>query len=152
MLKRPQVDLVNELHRLGRHLAVLKRIYQSYDLIVTRILKRQRLLREEARIRKHGIQGYNNGSQLRLEQLRRDTDLQASYDDDVNLTSTGDAMGIELSFASAVRFERLSDRIRLYALSEIEECITEKESLTFLVCQGRGRGHGECWIMIMISN
>jgi hypothetical protein len=51
MLNKPVVDLVNELHWLGRRLAVLRRLYQSYELILTRVLQRQRLLRDEARSR-----------------------------------------------------------------------------------------------------
>jgi hypothetical protein len=42
-------------------------------------------------------------------------------------------VGVILSSAAAARFERLADRIVLYCLSEIEACLTEKESLTFLV-------------------
>lgn len=42
--------------------------------------------------------------------------------------------GVSLSSAATVRFERLRDRIKLYALSEIQECLDEKDSLVFLVC------------------
>lgn len=49
MLGKPVVELVNELHWLGRRLAVLKRLYQSYELIMMRILQRQRHLRDEAK-------------------------------------------------------------------------------------------------------
>ena len=49
MLERPIVDLVNELHCLGWRLAVLKRLYQSYELIMRRLLQRQCMLRDEAR-------------------------------------------------------------------------------------------------------
>ncbi|KMU91818.1 hypothetical protein CIHG_09558 [Coccidioides immitis H538.4] len=41
--------------------------------------------------------------------------------------------GAPLKEAALNRIERLADRIRLYALSEIEECLNEKETLTFLV-------------------
>ena len=49
MLEVAKVDLVDNLHRIGRRLAVLKRVYQSYDQMITRILQRQRLLRDDAR-------------------------------------------------------------------------------------------------------
>lgn len=42
--------------------------------------------------------------------------------------------GVSLSPAAVVRFERLRDRIKLYALSEIQDCLDDKESLVFLVC------------------
>jgi len=51
MFDRAKVDLMGSLHLIGRRLAVLKRIYQSYDLIITRVLERQRTLSDEARLR-----------------------------------------------------------------------------------------------------
>lgn len=50
------------------------------------------------------------------------------------ITSEIQTFGAPLSSAATVRFERLRDRINLYALSEIQECLDEKESLVFLVC------------------
>lgn len=41
--------------------------------------------------------------------------------------------GVPVSTAASVRFERLKDRITLYALSEIQDCIDEKEALVMLV-------------------
>ena len=49
------------------------------------------------------------------------------------VTSSVQTFGAPLSSAASVRFERLRDRINLYALSEIQECLDEKESLVFLV-------------------
>ena len=48
-------------------------------------------------------------------------------------TSRMQTFGAPLSSAASVRFERLRDRINLLALSEIQECLDEKESLVFLV-------------------
>lgn len=127
MLERAQVESINDLHRLGRQLAVLKRIYQSYELILTRILKRQRRLRDENR--NSALQGMQSGRR-RAPGARQDTWATVTYDDDWDPTALG---GIELSSAALGRFERLSDRIGLYALSEINECLSEKEALTFLV-------------------
>lgn len=42
-------------------------------------------------------------------------------------------LGASLSSAARVRFERLKYRIRLYALSEIDECVSQKESLVMMV-------------------
>ena len=39
-----------------------------------------------------------------------------------------------MSHGATVRFETLRDRIRQYALSEIQECIDEKEALVQVVC------------------
>jgi Mg2+ and Co2+ transporter CorA len=41
-------------------------------------------------------------------------------------------LGVSLSSAARARFERLKDRIQLYALSEIEECLDQKESLVMM--------------------
>lgn len=42
------------------------------------------------------------------------------------------SLGVSLSSAARVRFERLKDRIILYALSEIQECIDQKDSLVMM--------------------
>ncbi|PGH33540.1 hypothetical protein GX50_03612 [[Emmonsia] crescens] len=137
MLERAQVQLIDDLHRLGRQLAVLKRIYQSYDLIVNRVLKRQRLLREEVRNSQpgnmhhpHPHQQQQRGSHFGLDFLSRGDTWKANVFDEMNPNELG---GIQLSSAAVGRFERLLDRIRLYALSEIDECLAEKESMTFMV-------------------
>jgi UTP:GlnB (protein PII) uridylyltransferase len=116
MLNKPVVELVNELHWLGRRLAVLRRLYQSYELILTRVLQRQRLLRDEARSR-HQKMPHGHITQ-------REPELSSNPENSV---------GVRLSSAAVARFERLLDRIKLYCLSEIDACLTEKESLTFLV-------------------
>ena len=130
MLQRANVDQIDDLHQLGRQLAVLKRLYQSYELLVTRILKRQRFLRDEAR---HQHQGGSLASATGPEGYGfhpRFTSWRTGFSEDGSQEGLG---GVQLSFAATGRFERLADRIRLYALSEIEECLSEKESMTFLV-------------------
>ncbi|RHZ43210.1 uncharacterized protein CDV56_100933 [Aspergillus thermomutatus] len=98
----------------------------SYELILTRVLQRQRLLRDEARSRHpkmspgHIIRG---GEALRFSALQREPELW---------TNSENSVGVRLSSAAVARFERLLDRIKLYCLSEIDACLTEKESLTFL--------------------
>lgn len=132
MLERAKVDLIDDLHQLGRQLAVLKRLYQSYELLVTRILKRQRWLRDEAR---HHHQGGTFVSAAGSDSYHFQPPRFMSWRTGLTEDGYQDGLGgVQLSFAATGRFERLADRIRLYALSEIEECLTEKESLTFLVC------------------
>ncbi|KAL4989283.1 hypothetical protein BDW68DRAFT_156950 [Aspergillus falconensis] len=122
MLNKPVVDLIDELHWLGRQLAVLKRLYQSYELIMTRLLQRQRLLQDEAR---SNHQRAPFGHTFDPETHRQ---MTGSFS-----ASTPEAsVGVRLSPPAVARFERLLDRIKLYCLSEIESCLTEKESLTFL--------------------
>lgn len=130
MLNRPVVELINELHWLGRRLAVLKRLYQSYEFIMQRLLQRHRVLRDEAR--SHQPNPVPFGATVGDRELadRRKDSLMSSG----SFLGTSDRpVGVILSSAAAARFERLADRIVLYCLSEIESCLTEKESLTFLV-------------------
>lgn len=113
MFAKPEVQLIEDLHRVGRQLAVLKRMYESYALIIERILDRQKpipslMSRSPTELSDQGGRG------------------ELSKDDQ--------SYGVSLSPAAVVRFERLRDRIKLYALSEIQDCLDDKESLVFLVC------------------
>lgn len=133
MLDRPIVDLVNELHWLGRRLGVLKRLYQSYELIMRRLLQQQGALRDEARVA--------SPPPVTLGASFSDTDF-ADLQRRGSVVSHGGALaknvrhiGVPLSSAAVARFERLVDRINLYCLSEIDTCLQEKESLTFLVSE-----------------
>lgn len=116
MFTKPQVPLIQRLHQYGRELAVLKRMYQSYALIIDRILDRQKPLYSSSG-QSSSLSG-GHGEAMRLEG---------------QVTSQLQTFGAPLSSAASVRFERLRDRIKLYALSEIQECLDEKESLVFLV-------------------
>lgn len=131
MHDRPDTELVKKLHRLGRRLAVLKRLYQSYELIMRRLLQRQRILRDDARSSRQlpmsfgTTFGESEFANMRQGSLVSDSSLPVMMADTT--------VGVLLSSAAVARFERLVDRINLYCLSEIETCLTEKESLTFLV-------------------
>ncbi|KAE8145999.1 ADP-ribosylation factor [Aspergillus avenaceus] len=128
MLTKPVVDLVNELHWLGRQLAVLRRLYQSYELIMMRILQRQRLLHDEAKSNHPPLPIGHIFGETEVTDIRQPT-LQSS----LSFSSIPDtSVGVQLSSPAVARFERLLDRIKLYCLSELDTCLTEKESLTFL--------------------
>ena len=116
MFTKPQVPLIQKLHQYGRELAVLKRMYQSYELIIERILDRQKPLHSS-----NGDLSSIGGSHSEVPPSEGE------------VTSRSQTFGAPLSSAATVRFERLRDRIKLYALSEIQECLDEKESLVFLV-------------------
>ena len=132
MLSKPVVDLIHELHRLGRQLAVLKRLYQSYELIMMRILQRQRMLRDEARSnRPQWAIGQSFGENDGVDAHHSTSRSSFSFS-----TIPDASVGVQLNPPAVARFERLLDRIKLYCLSEIDSCLTEKENLTFLVgCQ-----------------
>lgn len=131
MMKRPNVALVGDLHSIGRQLAILKRMYQSYNLIIDRILEKQKPIDDliERRLTSKDTDGGQplNGVPL----ITRKVTAESRKFDDGAAPQT---FGVPLSSAAAVRFERLRDRINLYAISEIQDCLDEKESLVFMVC------------------
>ena len=129
MLEQPRVDLVDDLHWLGRRLAVLKRLYGSYQLVISRILQRQHLLRDEAR--SHREISHNIRSFSEVDIHNTSFSAERSFYGGRNISDP--AVGVTLSSLAVGRFERLADRIELYCLREIETCLTEKESLTVMV-------------------
>lgn len=121
MFYEPEVGLIDSLHDVGRQLAVLKRMYESYAIIIDRILDRQ-----------------NSGNTALKHQPIGSIDWQAQSRQLATSTTweplTGSqTLGVSLSPEVVVRFERSRDRIKLYALSEIQACLDEKESLVFMV-------------------
>jgi hypothetical protein len=109
MFKSAQLEHVHILHSIGRQLAVLKRMYEGYNLIIERVI---------------------NGPRQ---------DSRSGYTKSEPATATSikygpvEGYGVAISSAAALRFERLQDRITLYALSEINSCLEEKESLMTMV-------------------
>jgi hypothetical protein len=129
MLEAAKVSLVQQVHDVGRQLTVLKLMYQSYELIVSRLIQSQRMITDPrlGPLSPRQPLHEQNRHSLREHSVPRLTQYEDSFTDD----DTGS--NVKLSSSALVRFERLFDRIRLYALTEIEECIKEKESLAMMV-------------------
>lgn len=108
----PSPEHVNTLHHIGRQLSVLRSICRSYESIIERILHKQFT---QAKMRRGHL----------TRQQSNTVDLQL-YD-----TDELDSM-IRLSASSVARFERLLDRIGLCALTEVDECLKEKEALVLM--------------------
>ena len=127
MFEKALLSRVRQLHQTGRQLAVLKRMYQSYALIIERILDRQTPRGLSAStIKFHGSD--------QSAQMQQKSNGPVDSTDEPGLNGTIDqTFGAPLTAKATVKFERLRDRINLYALSEIQECLDEKESLVFLV-------------------
>jgi hypothetical protein len=115
MLIKAELGHVDRLHEIGRQLAVLKRVYTGYGLIIDRVLKKQ-----EATL-----------ASLKNSYVVSGPDSLASSIPQIAVVES--LLGVSLSSAARVRFERLKDRIRLYALSEIQECLDQKNSLVMMV-------------------
>lgn len=129
MFHSADVTLVSKIHTLGRQLTVLKLMYQSYEHIVSRLLYWSRakkdtnlaMLSSRPTLPSLDAGGYQD---LSSSQLVRDERIFLEDESDCR---------VKLYSSSIARFERLLGRIRLYALTEIEECLNEKESLVLMV-------------------
>lgn len=137
MLIRANLSHVDQLHHIGCQLAVLKRVYQAYELIIERVLKKQ-----EATL-----------ASLKNSHIVSGADSLASSIPVVGspqiVPEADSLLGVSLSSAARARFERLKDRILLYALSEIQECIDQKDSLVMMVSYPGGVGGGK-WIEFVL--
>jgi Mg2+ and Co2+ transporter CorA len=121
-----EAEDIEALHEIGRQLNVLQRVYRSYETIIDRLLQRQRqLLTSTARL---------------PHQNRRISDAIASSDTTDTLHRTSSVSPetapspetVLLPLTTLTRFERLLDRIRLLALTELDDCLAEKESLVLM--------------------
>jgi hypothetical protein len=121
MLVKANLTHVDQLHHIGLQLNILKRVYQSYELIIERVLKKQEATLASLK-NSHVVTGVDS--------------LASSYPATAGpqVPEAESLLGVSISSAARVRFERLKDRIILYALSEIQECIDQKESLVMMVC------------------
>ncbi|KAJ4362757.1 hypothetical protein N0V95_001248 [Ascochyta clinopodiicola] len=121
MLVKADLTHVDQLHHIGCQLAVLRRVYHSYELLIERILeKREATL---ASLKNSRVLS-NNESML--------SSTHGTESPNPLLPELASSLGVALSSAARVRFERLKDRIILYALSEIQECIDQKDSLVMM--------------------
>ena len=139
MLKKADIEYINQLHHLGRQLAVLKRIYQSYKILIDHVLEGQKLNLK-------GITGATNLSVIEQSAMEN----PESFQDIKSGLSVGrptlvlpspsshemahrGRYGPPVTPAAIARFERLRDRIEVYALSEIQDCLDEKDSMALMV-------------------
>ena len=120
MFEKAHVTRIEQLHQTGRQLAVLKRMYQSYAIIIERILDRQKPRDSSC----YGTLPGKVGTQAQLFPQGQGHQQGGQADP---------TFGAPLTTKAVVKFERLKDRINLFALSEIQECLDEKESLVSLV-------------------
>ncbi|SLM37579.1 hypothetical protein LPUS_07476 [Lasallia pustulata] len=124
MFEKAKLDSIDRLHHIGRQLSILKRIYQSYTGIIESILVAQKPVHPTAEV------SVTNSQVLdALTAAQREPHSHL----DQSVTAAGNmSLGVALAPKAIVRFARLKERINLYALSEIQECLDEKESLVFL--------------------
>lgn len=120
MQLNPGLSQLTRLHTLSRQLAILKRMYETKKVIIDNILSRQ---------------GTSNKTSLGPTpgpgptRLSRESTLQSLS------SSRGDleTLGVPLTPLAIAKFERLRDRITIYALGEINECLQEKAELVAMI-------------------
>ncbi|KAL5393486.1 hypothetical protein DPSP01_000302 [Paraphaeosphaeria sporulosa] len=120
MLVRANLEHVDQLHHIGCQLSVLKRVYLAYEMIIDRVLKKQEATLASLK-NSHIVSG--------MESLASSIPINSSGP---QVPEADSLLGVSLSSAARARFERLKDRIKLYALSEIQECIDQKDSLVMM--------------------
>ncbi|KAK3203703.1 hypothetical protein GRF29_106g386842 [Pseudopithomyces chartarum] len=121
MLHRASLSHVDQLHHIGCQLSVLKRVYLAYNLIIERVLKKQEATLASLK---------NSRIVSGVESLA--SSIPGNALSGPQVPEADSLLGVSLSSAARVRFERLKDRIALYALSEIQECVDQKEALVMM--------------------
>jgi hypothetical protein len=116
MLSKAELGHIDRLHHIGRQLAVLKQLYRGYDLLIDRLLEKREVTL--ASLKNSNVLHSGIGS------------MTSSHG---HVAESQSSLGVSLSSAAKVRFERMKHQIQLYALSEVEECLNEKESLVMMV-------------------
>lgn len=123
MFEKADTDLIRALDLVGRQLTTLELMYKSYALIINRLLK--------PRTSKQ-IHDLAMSSSIRAGNLSA-TPPDLAQEIAMTIIANRPDPTAELPLPALLRFERLLDRIRLYALVEIEECVKQKDSLVLMV-------------------
>lgn len=133
--RAPDAELLETLHSIGRQLTVLQLMYQSYGTVITRLLHRYQPttitatnLRADNMIPQQGTGRSNAMPSISNIQQSPPSRGHQGY---LNSSSTATPT-VQFSFLAIGRFERLLDRVHLYALNEINHCLAEKESLVLM--------------------
>lgn len=103
-IENPESSQIDRVHQLGRQLSSLRSICKSYQSLIEQLLRSQ-----------------------------RSVDQHASRDMLACKNSSSDSDGIRLPLSSMTRFARLQNRIELCAMTELDDCLTEKASLVQMV-------------------
>ena len=113
MFIAPKLCHIDRLDGVGRELGVLRRHYQGYTRIIDRLLEPRKVTSASLQ-NSHVV---SEASQLSLLTVRP------------VVLERDSMLGVSLSSATIARFRRLKDLIELYALSEVDEYLKQKDSL-----------------------
>jgi hypothetical protein len=119
MFASPTLAHIDHLDTIGKELGVLKRHYESYNRIIDRLLEPQPA--STASVQNMAVNNEASQSQTSLSTIRPiPTNSQVGNQS---------ALGVSLPTPARVRFRWLRDSIDLYALSEVEEFVKQKDNL-----------------------
>ncbi|PWW74245.1 hypothetical protein C7212DRAFT_358955 [Tuber magnatum] len=113
MQSNPELSQISRLHRLARQLATLKRMYETKKIIIDNVLYRQE----------------NSHKKNTLRSVAPAAPPTGFAQSPVAPMGDPDVLGVPLNPLAIAKFERLRDRIKLYALGEINDCLQEKSEL-----------------------
>ncbi|EOA82120.1 uncharacterized protein SETTUDRAFT_142102 [Exserohilum turcica Et28A] len=111
----------------GATFDIISQREHGYELIIERVLRKQEATLASLK-NSHILSGAASLASSAHQQMMHDTMALAGP----LVPETDSLLGVPLSSAARVRFERLKDRIVLYALSEIQECLDQKDSLVMM--------------------
>ena len=117
MFKLPKLCHIDRLDSIGTELGVLRRHYESYNRLIDRLL--EPVSATTASLQNSAI--VSEASRTSLDTVRP------------VVTEKESMLGVGMTSAARTRFKRLRDLIDLYALSEVEEYIKQKDSLVTMV-------------------
>lgn len=120
MFTAPRLHHIDRLDRIAKELGVLKRHFHGYNRMIERLLEPQGATAASLQNSRLVIDGRSRTS--------LDTVRPVAV-----ITEQESMLGVSISSAARVRFKRLKDLIDLYALSEVEEYLKQKESLVAMV-------------------
>ncbi|TKA80439.1 hypothetical protein B0A55_03385 [Friedmanniomyces simplex] len=118
MFAKPELCHIDRLDSIGKELGVLGRHYQSYMRIIDRILEPQTATPAPTQ------------SSRNLDERSEQASLRTIRPLPTEKQET--PLGVSLTSAARVRFQRLKDLIDLYALSEVDEYTKQKNALVAL--------------------
>ena len=115
MFSAPKLHHIDLLHGIGNELGALKRHYKSYIRLVDRVTEPQ----SSTLASRTGSRVPSKASQETFDKLA--------------VQGAQSLMGVGLTSAAIIRFERLRDMISLYALAECKDYLHQKDGLVQMV-------------------
>lgn len=125
MQRNPKLSHISRLHRLARQLATLKRMYETKKIIIDNLLYRQ----ENSLSKSHTKVADVGPAPPSPSIIPASPPTPGWVPGPLGPLGDPDILGVPLSPLAVAKFERLRDRVKLYALGEIDDCLAEKSEL-----------------------